>query len=430
MSQTVSSAPQGTTDESKGGSLSAPQKRSPLKKLRLLIPLGLLVVGVGWGIRAWLYHPDDHALRLSGRIEGYETDLAAKSGGRIESVAVREGDRVQSGQVIARLDDDELQAEYAAAQASVAAAQQQVRQAQSQIAVVQSQIEEAQLVLQQSEGDTVGRVSQAEATVATAQAQLAEAQAQVQQAQSELELARLDRDRLRSLLNDGAIAQQQFDQAQTRYETAQGTLEARQAGVTAAERQVRAAEGGLTQAETTQLNPDIRVAQIARLQTQLDQANAQLAAAQAEEKRAIANQAEVAARLANLEIVSPIDGVVVTRMVEPGEVISMGTTVMTVVNLEDVYLRGYIPEGEVGNVRVGQDAQVFLDSAPDQPLAATVIAIDTEASFTPENIYFQNDRVTQVFGLRLDIENPEGFAKPGMPADGEILLSGEQGDEG
>lgn len=423
MSQT--SAPQGTTDESELNALSAPPKRSPLKKLRLLIPLGLLVVGAAWGLRAWLSHPDDQALHLSGRIEGYETDLAAKSGGRIESVAVREGDRVQQGQVIAQLDDDELQAEYAAAQASVAAAQQQVRQAQSQIAVVQSQIEEAQLVLQQSEGDTVGRVSQAEATVATAQAQLAEAQAQVQQAQSELELARLDRDRLQSLLNDGAIAQQQFDQAQTRYETAQGTLTARQAAVVAAERQVRAAEGGLTQAETTQLNPDIRIAQIARLQTQLDQANAQLAAAQAEEKRAIANQAEVAARLANLEIVSPIDGVVVTRMVEPGEVIATGTTVMTVVNLDDVYLRGYIPEGEVGKVRVGQDAQVFLDSAPDQPLAATVIAIDTEASFTPENIYFQNDRVTQVFGLRLGIENPEGFAKPGMPADGEILLSNE-----
>jgi HlyD family secretion protein len=235
-------------------------------------------------------------------------------------------------------------------------------------------------------------------------------------------LAQLERDRFQALAADGAVAQQQFDQAQTRLETAQETLETRRAAVAAAERQVSAAQGRLTQAETTQLNPDIRTAQVDRLQRQLEQANAQLAAAQAEVERAIANETEVRARLANLEIVSPIDGVVMTRMVEPGEVISAGTTLVTVINLDQVYLRGYIPQGEVGNVRVGQAAQVFLDSDPDQPLAARVIAIDTQASFTPENIYFRDDRVTQVFGLRLGIENPGGFAKPGMPADGRILL--------
>ncbi|MGP1385593.1 MAG: HlyD family secretion protein [Thainema sp.] len=404
-------------------------QRSKAKKLLLLIPVGLLLAAVGFGVRHWLLQPDENELELSGRIEGYETDLGAKTGGRIESVAVREGDSVQQGQVVARLEDDELQATLAAAKANRAAADQQVNQAQSQIGVIQSQIEEAQLTLQQSQGDTAGRVNQAEATVATAQAQLASAQAQVEQAESELKLARLERDRFQVLVNNGAIPQQQFDQAQTRFETAQDTLAARQASIAAAERQVRAAQGGLTQAETSQLNPDIRTAQITRLQRQLEQANAQLAAAQAEVERAIANQNEVEARLANLEITSPIDGVVVTRMVEPGEVIAAGTTVMTVIDLNDVYLRGYIAEGEIGNVRVGQPAHVFLDSAPEQPLDATVIAIDTEASFTPENIYFQDDRVTQVFGLRLGIENPAGYAKPGMPADGEILLSVEGQEE-
>lgn len=402
-------------------------KPSWFRKLRIILPFVLLLVAVGLGVKHWFFPAtEDDVLELSGRIEGYETDLGAKTGGRIESVAVREGDRVRRGQVIAQLEDDELRAEYAAAQAATAAAQQQVNQAQSQIGVLQSQIQEAELMLQQSEVDTVGRMSEAEATVATAQAQLAEAQAQVQQAASELQLARADRDRFQSLLADGAVSQQRFDEAQTRFETAQETLEARRASVTAAERQVRAAQGRLTQAETTQLNPNIRTAQITRLQKQLDQANAQLAAAQAEAERAAAVEAEVAARLNDLDIISPIDGIVVTRTVEPGEVISAGTTVLTVINLSDVYLRGYIPEGEVGDVRVGQSAHVFLDSDPDQPLDATVIAIDTEASFTPENIYFRDDRVTQVFGLRLGIENPDGFAKPGMPADGEIFLDEEE----
>jgi HlyD family secretion protein len=426
MTQLAPANPQNSPEPSHTSPAANSPKSLRPKNLRWLIPIGLLLVGLGFGIRAWLPQPREHELELSGRIEGYESDLGAKTGGRIESVAVREGDRVRQGQVIARLEDQELQAELAAAQASKAAAQQQVAQAQSQIGVIQSQIQEARLTLQQAQGETTGRVNEAEATVATTQAQLAEAQAQVQQAEAELRLARLERDRYQTLAADGAVPQQSFDQAQTRFETAQETLGARQASLVAAARQVRAAQGGLTQAETTQLDPNIRTTQITRLQRQLEQANAQVAAAKAEVERAIANENEVAARLTNLTITSPIDGIVMNRMVEPGEVISAGTAVITVVNLDNVYLRGYIPEGEVGSVRVGQPAQVFLDSDPEQPLEAQVLAVDTEASFTPENIYFRDDRVTQVFGLRLGIENPNGFAKPGMPADGKILLAEQE----
>lgn len=391
-------------------------------KLKVIVPLVLVVVAAGVGLRYWLTRPDDGVIELSGRIEGYETDLGAKVGGRVAEVTVREGDRVTPGQVIARLDDAELQAQLAAAQARVAAAQQQVSQAQLQISVIDSQIQEAQLTLQQSEGDATGRVNQSRAAVAAAEAQLAEAQARVQEARSNLELARTDRDRFELLAAQGAVPQQRFEQAQTQFETARETLVARQSAVDAAQQQVNVAQGALTQAQTTALNPDIRTAQLNRLQTQQEQARSQLEAAQANLTEAQATEAEITARLNNLEITSPIAGVVLTRTVEPGEVIAAGTTVVTIVDLGDVYLRGYVPEGAIGHVRVGQAAQVFLDSAPDEPLAAAVSAIDTEASFTPENIYFQEDRVTQVFGLRLDIENPDGFAKPGMPADGEILL--------
>jgi HlyD family secretion protein len=391
-------------------------------KLKILVPLLVVMAAIGVGVRYWLTRPDDSVIALSGRIEGYDTDLGAKVGGRIAAVTVREGDAVQAGQVIARLDDAELQAQLEAAQARVAAAQQQVNQAQLQVSVVDSQIQETQLARQQSEGEAAGRVTQSEASVAAARAQLAEAQARMQEAEATLALARSDRDRLATLVAQGAIPRQQFDQVQTQFETAQDTLVARQSAVAAAQEQVSAAQGALTQAQTAELNPDIRTAQITRLQTQQEQARAQLAAAQADLKQAQAAQAEITARLNDLDITSPIAGVVLTRTVEPGEVIAPGTTVLTVVDLSDVYLRGYIPEGDVGNVRVGQPAYVYLDSAPATALEATVTAIDSEASFTPENIYFKDDRVTQVFGLKLDIENPQGFAKPGMPADGEILL--------
>lgn len=417
-----------TQDDAESKSSAPAERRGWTAKLKLIVPLLLLLLAAGAGLRYWLTRPEDNVIELSGRIEGYETNLGAKRGGRIAEVTVREGDRVTPGQVIARLDSAELQARFEATQARVAAAQQQVNQAQLQIAVLDSQLQEAQLARQQSQGDAAGRVNQSEAAVAAARAQLAEAQARAQEAQSTLELARSDRDRFALLAAEGAVPQQRSDQAQTQFETAQETLAARQSAVAAAQQQVNAAQGALTQAQTTELNPDILAAQIRRLQTQQEQARSQLEAAQASLQEARATAAEITAQLNDLDITSPIGGIVLTRTVEPGEVIAAGTTLLTVIDLTEVFLRGFVPGGDIGNVRVGQPAQVFLDSAPEEPLTAAVSAIDTEASFTPENIYFREDRVTQVFGLRLAIENPDGFAKPGMPADGEILLDASEAE--
>ena len=391
-------------------------------KLPLLIPIALLVVATGLGVKYYLSLPKHNPLVLSGRIEGYETDVGAKVGGRINFVAVREGDSVYKGQLIARLDDAEIQAQLEGAKARLTSARQKESQAHLQIPVIQSQIEEAQLSLQQSRDDTTGKIEQAQATVASAQAQLAQAQAQQQQAEAELKLAQAEINRYTPLLQDGVISQQQFDQTQTILDTARASLQSRRAAVAAAQKQVKVTEGALIQAQTSRLNPNIQMAKLDGLQKQLNQAKSQLAAAQAEVKNAQAAQQEIGAKINNLKVFSPIDGTVITRTVEPGEVVASGKTLLTLVNLNNIYLRGYIPEGKIGEVRVGQAAKVFLDSALERPLKAKVTAIDAQASFTPENIYFKDDRVTQVFGVKLGIENPQGFAKPGMPADGEIIV--------
>lgn len=119
---------------------------------------------------------------------------------------------------------------------------------------------------------------------------------------------------------------------------------------------------------------------------------------------------------------SPISGVVQDRPLQPGAVVTSGKTLLTVIDPQSIYLRAYIPEGDIGKIYVGKPAQVFLDSDPDRPLAAKVSAIDLKASFTPENIYFQKDRVRQVFGVRLAIDQSQTYAKPGMPADAKIDL--------
>jgi HlyD family secretion protein len=393
------------------------------KPLKVLLPV-VLVAAIGAGVTMYVLRPKPQlGLQLSGRIEGYETDVGAKVGGKIEVIRFREGDRVRKGEIIAQLDDAELQAALAGATAQIASAEQQVSQALLQISVIESQIQEAQLTRSQSQDDTLGQVNTAKAGVASANAQLAEAQAQAKQLEAELKLAKDDRDRFDQLFRSGAASQQRFEQAQSQFNSLRETLQARRATIAAAQEQVKAAQGNLTQSSATRLNPDIRLTQIQRLRTQNEQARAQLKAAQANLENARASRQAIEAQLQQLNIVSPIDGVVITRTTEPGEVIAAGKTVLTLINLGDVFLRGYIPEKQVGAVRVGQAAQVFLDSAPNRPLSATVSKIDTEASFTPENIYFRDDRVTQVFGLKLQIANPGGFAKPGMPADATILTN-------
>ncbi|PMB30671.1 HlyD family secretion protein [Fischerella thermalis BR2B] len=386
---------------------------------------GLTLVTVA--IPAWYFgfrsSSPSTVLEVSGRIEGYETDIGTKVPGRVMVVTVREGDRVQVGQVLAKLDDSEIQAQLQAAEARLAAAQQQVNQAQRQINVIQSQIEEAQLNLEQAQEDTRGRITQARSALAAAQAQWQQAQAQQEQAESALNLAQIERDRAMKLHQEGAYSQQQLDQAQTALETAQATLRAQQAAVETARRQVNAAKGDLTSVQTTRLNPNIRQTRLQGLQEQLVIARSQWEAAQATVRQVAAERQRILAQVNDLTITSPIDGIVTARSVEPGTVVSSGKTLLTVINPNTVYLRGFIPEGEIGQIRVGQTAKVYLDSAPEQSLAAHVAAIDTEASFTPENIYFRNDRVEQVFGVKISIATPDGLAKPGMPADAEIELN-------
>jgi HlyD family secretion protein len=91
--------------------------------------------------------------------------------------------------------------------------------------------------------------------------------------------------------------------------------------------------------------------------------------------------------------------------------------------LSKLYLRGFVPEGDVGNVKVGQPAQVFLDSRPKEGIPAEVIRVDPEVMFTPENTYFKDDRVKQVMGVKLGLKGAYGLAKPGMPADGQIQIA-------
>jgi HlyD family secretion protein len=225
------------------------------------------------------------------------------------------------------------------------------------------------------------REQQAEAALRQAEARLAAAEAQLAQAEATHAQAKWDRDAFTRLFEKGLIAEQQARQAQNNEKT-QG------AAVVVAQRQVGAA-----------------------------QADAERAGAQLDEARANRN---------DLNVIAPFAGTVATRTAEPGEVVMAGTPIITLIDLGRVYLRGFVPEGQIGRVRVGQAARVYLDSAPMTPIDAVVMRIDPQASFTPENTYFREERVKQVVGVKVLLRGAVGFAKPGMPADGEVLVEGSE----
>jgi HlyD family secretion protein len=352
----------------------------------------------------------DNVVIFSGRIEGDDSAVSSKTSGRLVSVNVCEGDEVRAGDVIALLDDAQIRAREDQARAGISQAEARHRAARRQIDVLNEQIRQGGVEKNQATVDAEGRVRQAEAELAAAEAELA-------QQEASYKLALFDRDAYTRLAQTGAVSERQGKQAQT-------TADAQGALVAASKRRVEAARGALTTAQSSLKNPDIRTLQIATLNQQIAAQEADIASAAADEQRAAAQYEEARADRNDLRITAPFEGTVITRTAEPGEMLVAGTPVITLLDLKKVYLRGYIPEGDIGHVKVGQPARVSLDSNPSQPLDAYVLRIDPQATFTPENTYFQKDRVKQVVGVKAALKNGFGSAKPGMPADGEILVSG------
>lgn len=386
--------------------------KSHRKRLWFVVILAIVFGIVVWRMAVGTSNAADNIVALSGRIEGDDSAIAPKTSGRIAEVRFREGDSVKTGDTIAILDDEQVRAREEQARAALSASEARQQAAMSQLAALEAQLGQAQIQTTQSRTDAEGRVRQAEADLSSAQAELA-------QQEASLKLALFDKEAYTRLAATGAVSERQGKEAVT-------TAEQQAAVVAAAKRHVDAARGALTTAQASLNNPDVRAAEEAIVRKQIAQQQAEIAAAAASANQARFALKEAQANRKDLFVIAPFDGTVITRSAEPGEVVTSGTPIVTLLDLSKVYLRGFVPEGQIGRVMVGQPARVYLDSNPDQPIEAFVSRADPEATFTPENTYFRDDRVKQVVGVKLQLKGAFGFAKPGMSADGEILVQGNQ----
>jgi len=347
-----------------------------------------------------------------GRIAGDEATVSAKIAGRVREIRFREGDSVNAGDVIAMLDDDQVRAREDAAKSVVQQAEARVRGSQQQISVLRAQEQSSSISVDQSKMDSEARVNQARAQVAAAEAALAQARAANNQ-------AKYDYENQSQLAKAGDLSERQGMLAKS-------NLEATTAAVNAAEEQVKAARAAYNVQLAALKNPAILSSQRLSIQEQINKAQSEIAGAMADAEKARAQLREAEANRADLQIVAPFNGTITVRSVEPGEVINPGTAIVTLVNLQELYLRVFVPIAEIDRVRVGQPARIYLDSRPERPIDASVSRIDPDAAFTPENTYYREDRVRQVVGVKLAIKNSDGSAKPGVPGEGEILVKGSE----
>ena len=362
----------------------APKLRELMDRSRAarLGVIGAICVGVAAVVAAVLWHllvPQSGLVQVSGRIESDKVTLASKVMGRVTTIRVREGDTPLAHDVMALLDDRTTQAQLAEAGAAADSAQSQVVSARSALAVLRQEVPDA---------------------IAAAEAGVASAQANLRQAQSTEHQAGLDSERAQRLLQDYLIDAQSAERAALAWKVAQEQLAAAVADSSKAEQALR----------------DARVGPL-RIRAQ----EAALTALESAHKQATAHTREIQTLLDELTIAAPLTATVTGRFVNIGEVVNVGTPLYELVDLDKLYLQVYVPEAEIGKVRLGLPAQVFTDAFPGRAFPATVRYIASRAEFTPKEVQTPDERVKLVYEVRLYLDaNPEHRLTPGLPCDAMI----------
>lgn len=314
---------------------------------------------------------DASILKLSGNIEVTEAYLSFKIPGHLEKRLVDEGDTVKAGQLLARLTDDDQRLAVQSAEANLAAAKAALAELEA--------------------GSRAQEIAVAEATLAQAKAAEQTARAQLAQAES-------NDTRYRALVKQGGVSRQEFETQATALNVSRHQAEEAKAAIRVAAENLDLLKAG------------------ARTET-IDQARARLAAA-------VTALGQAKQQLSYTVLNAPFAGAVLTKAAENGEFLQPGSTVLTLARLDRPWLRVYIPESRLAQVKLGQTVTVTADSLPGKSYSGKINFIASEAEFTPKSVQTFEERVKLVYRVKIDLDNPQGELKVGMPADAAIHLNG------
>ena len=343
--------------------------------LVVLLGGGYLVLGAGFWQRGF----PEGLIQANGRIEGDHLTISSKFPGRIQALLVREGDSVKTGQIMVRIDDVQARSRVDQARHGWEATEAKVQAAHTALAVLNLEVPLA---------------------IESAESHVDEAKAKLEKSRAVEQEARLDEQRVRRLLPDQAVAQQQYEQALARWNVAKSDVEVAKATLAKTMKELEQAKLGWKRIHAQE-------DEVAALERQRDQLEAVL------------NETESV--LADLTIQAPANGTITTRMVDLGEVVSAGAPLFEIVDLDRLYLKVYVPEIQIGKVRLDLPARIHTDAFPEQPFDATVRYIASKAEFTPKEVQTPDERVKLIYAVKLYVkENPDHRLTPGLPADAVI----------
>jgi HlyD family secretion protein len=345
------------------------------------IVLGGTAVYAGWFRR-------DNALQGSGTVEARDVRVGSKVGGRIDKVLVREGDSVQPGQTLVTFDDKELLASLDQSRASAEKAQRGYRP---------EEIAEARAAAAQAKADYELRKN------GYRKEDIAAAQSDLDRAAADEIRARLDFQRYDALAQKDLVSKQQRDTAEANWKMA-------------------LAQQQNFQHKLDEWKRGYRPEEIASAEAHYLEAQATLAKYERGNRREDVDLAKAAysydeARYREREVTAPSAATVEVLDVRPGDLIAPNTPVATLLEKDQIYVRIYIPETEIGRVQLGQKAEVRVDSFPKAVFEGVVEQINQQAEFLPRNVQTREERVHQVFGVKIRINEAAGRVLAGMAAD-------------
>jgi HlyD family secretion protein len=382
---------------------------------------GLLLAGflglAGWMLWGNRGGPADR-LRASGRIEITEVSVGSKVTGRLADLQVQEGTQVRAGQLLARLEGEDLEAQLRQARATQQSGQ--ARLAQSRIvletepALVRSQIRQAEEALRAAD-ERLAMLRSGSRTQ-----EIEEGRANLRQAQARLELTKVTHDRYRALAAEGALARQDVDRAESDFRAAEAGMQAARERLGLLEEGPRRQDIRAAEADRDRAAAARDAARASASSLDVRQQDVRVAEAAVRESEAVIRRLET--QVAELEVFAPLDATVLTKVVEAGEVVPAGKTLLVLGDLEHPWIKIYVPETSLGKVQLGAKAKVFVDSFPDRPFNGAVSWIADQAEFTPKNVQTQEERVNLVYAVKVTIADAERRLKAGMPADAVVEL--------
>ena len=391
------------------------------KPFKILIPI-LVIIIILVCLKLFKNQTNKDMLTLSGNIEVTDSELSFKISGRLLERLVDEGEEVDEHQLIAKLESIDQEILVSQAKANVAfreavLAELKAGSRPEEISRAKSNMEQAKYALEELEK---GSRSQ---EIADAEAELERTVASSKTALIQLEQAKVDFKRYEELLKNNATTEQEFEIYRTRYNTALSTYDEAEARVRSVREKLALVKEGP------------RTEKIKQARAVLDKAKAEYDLVKAGPRKEQIDQAEANLTLSKeslnqsmqqfdyTNLYAPFKGVVLSKSAEPGEYLNPGSPVVIIGMLDQVWLKAYINETNLGKINLNQEVDVTTDAYPDKVFKGHISFISSEAEFTPKSVQTFEERVKLMYRIKIVLDNKSRDLKPGMPADALIKIT-------